>query len=66
MHSGHLALGVPLVNKTLKCGTLKKSDDYDQIFTPDEQDLFIERIAARQTPLTSGRTSQECRALGAS
>lgn len=47
-----LALGVPLVNKTLKCGTLKKSDDYDQIFTPDEQDLFIERIAARQTPLT--------------
>ena len=47
-----LALGVPLVNKTLKCGTLKKSDDYDQISTPDEQDLFIERIAARQTPLT--------------
>ena len=47
-----LALGVPLVNKTLKCGTLKKSDDYDQILTPDEQDLFIERIAARQTPLT--------------
>ena len=47
-----LALGVPLVNKTLKCGTLKKSDDYDQIFTPDDQDLFIERIAARQTPLT--------------
>lgn len=47
-----LTLGVPLVNKTLKCGTLKKSDDYDQIFTPDEQDLFIERIAARQTPLT--------------
>ena len=43
-----LALGVPLVNKTLKCGTLKKSDDYDQILTPDEQDLFIERIAARQ------------------
>lgn len=47
-----LAVGVPLVNKTLKCGTLKKSDDYDQIFTPDEQDHFIERIAARQTPLT--------------
>lgn len=62
-----LAVGVPLVNKTLKCGTLKKSDDYDQIFTPDEQDLFIERIAARQTPLTQwAELLQECRALGAS
>ena len=58
-HKRHRELGVIVDYLAFRCWQpsvlmekVKKSDDYDQIFTPDEQDLFIERIAARQTPLT--------------
>ena len=47
------ALGLPLTNKTeIKCGLLRKEEDYDDIFPPSEQDQFIASIAARQNPLS--------------
>lgn len=45
------ALGLPLVNKVFTFGTRRKHDDYDEIVTPEQQDLFIARIAGRQSAL---------------
>lgn len=53
-----LALGVPLVNKTLKCGTLKKSDDYSRQMSRTCSSSGSQP-ARRRSP--SGRTSARTR-----
>lgn len=45
------SMGLPLVNKVFTFGTRRKQDDYDEIVTPEQQDLFITRIAGGQAPL---------------